>query len=162
GVAYRLSSTGRLSVPSGSAGPQPRTRMRKSRPRERMRWRTAVPRHNRALLSVVLSIVALGWQVSRTTLASPASSSVRVDLASEAGASLMQGQWRYSDVRIIDTSFPTADAEGQPTGYPAATHDISPHAGAVGFDDSAWEVIAPDSLARRRGAGRVSFNWYRI
>jgi gluconolactonase len=40
-------------------------------------------------------------------------------------------------------------------------YDISPHAGEAGFDDSAWPVIDAKGLAARRGAGKVSFIWYR-
>src|SRR2546430_7638871 len=36
------------------------------------------------------------------------------------------------------------------------------HAGIADFDDSQWPTIAPTSLSERRGAGRVSFNWYRL
>ncbi len=36
-----------------------------------------------------------------------------------------------------------------------------PRAGAVGFDDSGWEVLDPAALDGRRGTGRLSFNWYR-
>jgi gluconolactonase len=85
-----------------------------------------------------------------------------IDLTSDAGASLVQGTWRYSDARIVDTTFRAPDASGQPTGAPVSTYDIAPQAGVVGFDDSTWPVIAPTSLGERRGNGRVSFNWYRI
>jgi gluconolactonase len=85
-----------------------------------------------------------------------------VDLATDAGTELMHATWRYSDARIVEVSFRAPDAHGQPTGAPLTTHDIVPHAGAAGFDDSAWPVIAPGSLAERRGSGRVSFNWYRV
>src|SRR6266853_903414 len=85
-----------------------------------------------------------------------------IDLATEAGVALVQGEWRYNDAQIIDASFRAPDANGQPTGEPIATHRIAPQAGAPGFDDSAWPVIAPTSLAARRGTGLLSFNWYRI
>jgi gluconolactonase len=87
---------------------------------------------------------------------------VTVDLTSESGAALVQATWKYSDAHIVEVPFRAADAEGQPTGAPVSTYDIAPQAGAADFDDSAWAVIAPGSLASRRGKGRVSFNWYRL
>lgn len=85
-----------------------------------------------------------------------------VDLTTEAGAALLQAHWRYSDARVVETAFRAPDAHGQPTGAPNTTYDIIPHAGAAEFDDSQWPTLAPGSLNERRGAGRVSFNWYRI
>ena len=74
----------------------------------------------------------------------------------------MKGQWRYSDTRIVPVEFRSAGANGQPDGAPVATYDFEPHAGAVDFDDAAWESIGPTTLELRRGHGRLSFNWYRI
>ncbi|MFN7933038.1 MAG: SMP-30/gluconolactonase/LRE family protein [Bryobacteraceae bacterium] len=85
-----------------------------------------------------------------------------VDLSTDAGASLMKGQWRYSDVRIIETEFLAPGADGQPSLTPNRTYDFTPHAGPAGFDDANWPVIAPTTLDQRRGNGRLSFNWYRI
>src|SRR5262249_48091695 len=85
-----------------------------------------------------------------------------VDLMTADGAALVQGQWRYSDVRIAETEFPAAGPEGQPTGPSGKTNDIQPHAGGVDFDDSKWEAIAPAALSVRRGGGRLGFGWYRI
>src|SRR5215470_15338278 len=85
-----------------------------------------------------------------------------VDLMTADGAALVQGQWRYSDVRIAETEFPAAGPEGQPTGPNGKTYDIQPHAGGVDFDDSKWEAIAPAALSVRRGGGRLGFAWYRI
>jgi gluconolactonase len=85
-----------------------------------------------------------------------------VDLTSDAGAALMKAQWRYSDARVVEVSFRSPDANGQPLGAPLAALDIEPQAGSAAFDDSTWTTIAPGSLAQRRGTGRVSFNWYRI
>src|SRR5262252_7469741 len=85
-----------------------------------------------------------------------------LDLATADGVRLVAGQWRYSDARIVETEFPAAGPEGQPTGPPGKTWDISPHAGSADFDDSKWEALAPEALSVRRGGGRLSFNWYRI
>lgn len=85
-----------------------------------------------------------------------------VDLATVQGVQLMKAQWRYSDTRIVETEFRAADADGQPGEIPAKTFDFTPHAGAADFDDSGWETIDPRTLDKRRGTGRLGFNWYRI
>jgi gluconolactonase len=85
-----------------------------------------------------------------------------VDLTTTEGVNLMSGQWRYSDTRIFEVDFKAAGADGQPTGPANRTYDFTPHAGAAGFDDSAWEAIEATSLAKRRSTGRLCFNWYRI
>lgn len=85
-----------------------------------------------------------------------------IDLASDSGVALAQGQWRYHDTRIVEVPFRAAGQDGQPTGEPVTTYDYEPHAGGASFDDSAWQVIAPNSLAARRTNGRLAFNWYRI
>jgi gluconolactonase len=84
-----------------------------------------------------------------------------LDLATTAGAQLAGAQWRTHDVRIVETMHRAPDAEGQPNGAPVATLGIEPRAGAASFDDSAWQAIAPEALAQRRGNGRLSFVWYR-
>ena len=85
-----------------------------------------------------------------------------IDLTTEAGTSLLKATWRYSDARLAAVAFRAPDENGQPTGEPVTTYDITPQAGVAGFDDSTWPVIAPTSLSARRGTGRVSFNWYRL
>lgn len=103
------------------------------------------------------------WGNTRITPETPAGKPrVAVDLASEEGVRLMKGQWRYSDVRIVETEFLAAGADGQPSLTPNRTYDFTPHAGSVDFDDSLWEMIAARDLDKRRGNGRLSFNWYRI
>ena len=78
------------------------------------------------------------------------------------GVRLVQGQWRYSDTKIVEVDFTGPGDDNQPTGAPVRTYDYTPHAGVAGFDDSAWPVIDPLDLVGRRGHGRLSFNWYRI
>jgi gluconolactonase len=85
-----------------------------------------------------------------------------IDLTTSEGVKLVQGQWRYSDTRIIETAFRGPGPDKQPTGKPVTTYDYEPHAGAADFDDSDWEAIGPDTLEQRRSNGRLAFNWYRI
>ncbi|HET9488176.1 MAG TPA: SMP-30/gluconolactonase/LRE family protein [Methylomirabilota bacterium] len=85
-----------------------------------------------------------------------------IDLATDAGLSLVKGQWRYSDVRIVDVEHRAPGPDLRPSGPPNRTRDITPHAGAADFDDSAWVVLPASELQARKGNGRLSFAWYRI
>ena len=85
-----------------------------------------------------------------------------VDLSTEKGAAVVNGTWRYSDTRIIETAFRSAGPEGQPTGQPVTTYDYEPKAGVADYDDSGWAPIPASTLSKRRGNGKISFNWYRI
>jgi gluconolactonase len=108
------------------------------------------------VFAVVLSIQAFGQDIpSGKTDAS-------IDLATVDGAKLVNGEWRYSDTKIVETQFNAAGADNQPSGPSVKTYDYAPHAGGEDFDDSGWEMIAATDLVKRRGNGRLSFNWYRI
>ncbi len=85
-----------------------------------------------------------------------------INLQTVDGVRLVKGQWRYSDTKIVEVDFNGPGADGQPTGAPVKTYDYTPHAGGADFDDSRWEAIEPTTLSKRRGYGRLGFNWYRI
>jgi gluconolactonase len=85
-----------------------------------------------------------------------------VDLRTKPGVELVKGQWRYSDVKIIETDFRAPGPDLKPSGKPIKTYDYSPHAGTADFDDSQWEALDPTTLEARRSTGKVCFNWYRI
>ena len=85
-----------------------------------------------------------------------------VDLRTRAGVDLVKGQWRYSDVRVVETDFRAPGPDLKPSGKYIKTYDYSPHAGAAEFDDSQWEALDPTTLEARRSTGKVCFNWYRI
>jgi len=85
-----------------------------------------------------------------------------IDLATDAGVNSVNGQWRYSDVRIVETRFRDAGADGQPGQVVNTAYDYEPKAGATNFDDGQWMAIKPAAISKRRTAGRVSFAWYRI
>jgi gluconolactonase len=87
---------------------------------------------------------------------------VSVDLATESGLAQVQGRWRYSDTRIVETKFKAAGPDGQPSERDNIAYDFEPHAGTLDFDDSSWEIISPQSLSQRRTNGRLAFNWYRL
>lgn len=85
-----------------------------------------------------------------------------IDLATSDGVNLVKGQWKYSDTKIVNTTFRAPNDEGQPGSEPNATYDYEPHAGVREFDDSLWTQVEPSTLSRRRATGRLCFNWYRI
>jgi gluconolactonase len=85
-----------------------------------------------------------------------------IDLMTSEGVSLVKGQWRYSDVKIVDVEHKSPGLDLAPSGPPNRTYDIVPHAGAREFDDSKWEAITGPGLETRRATGRLCFNWYRI
>lgn len=111
------------------------------------------------LITVCMMMIAFAQP---STPLSPATRTAAVDLATEEGVALVQGQWRYSNTKIIETDFLAAGTDGQPGSLPVKTYDLSPRAGGPDYDDSGWETIPPTSLAQRRGNGKLSFNWYRI
>lgn len=85
-----------------------------------------------------------------------------VDLRTDEGAALVNGQWRYVDAKVVEVDHRGPGADRKPSGPPNRTHDISPKAGAADFDDSAWDLIDATSLEDRRSTGRLSFGWYRL
>lgn len=85
-----------------------------------------------------------------------------IDLRTMEGAALVNGQWRYSDTRIVEVDFQGPGPDLRPSGQPIRTYDYTPHAGAAEFDDSAWQRIDATSLDTRRSTGKLSFAWYRI
>ncbi|HYT68719.1 MAG TPA: SMP-30/gluconolactonase/LRE family protein [Vicinamibacterales bacterium] len=87
---------------------------------------------------------------------------VIIDLTTPDGVRAVQGQWRYSDTRIVEVDHRAVGPDLKASGAPTRAYDVEPHAGNAAYDDSAWEVIAPDRLDQRRSKGRLAFNWYRI
>ena len=88
-----------------------------------------------------------------------------IDLQTETGAMLADTSWRYADARVEEIDFVEVGSAADPLGpgdVPNRTYDVTPHAEATDFDDSGWQRIAPSDTRRRRAAGRVCFNWYRL
>ncbi len=109
-----------------------------------------------AILAIILSaVMAFAELPGGSPLAT-------IDLTTTDGVHTVNGQWRYSDTKIIEVPFKAAGSDGQPTGAAVKTYDYTPHAGAGDYDDSSWEILDPASLNKRRGNGRISFNWYRF
>jgi gluconolactonase len=118
----------------------------------------------RIYFSIAASLLVFALSLFATSAQQPPSgkSEATIDLATEDGAKLVKGQWRYSDTRIVEVDFRGPGPDKQPTGRPIRTYDYEPKAGPADFDDSKWEAISPASLSDRRATGRICFNWYRI
>jgi gluconolactonase len=88
-----------------------------------------------------------------------------VDLQTDIGVALVDGQWRYSDARVQEIEFVEVGHPDDPLGpglVPNRTFDVVPHAEAENYDDSSWRVLEPAETQLRLSQGRVCFNWYRI
>jgi hypothetical protein len=117
-----------------------------------------------ALLTLAPGVAPLRAQLApATTPDAPAPRPAAViNLATPEGVALVKGQWRYSDVKIIEVDHRSPGADLRPSGPPNRTLDITPKAGAADFDDSSWQMIEPAGIETRRAGGRFCFNWYRI
>ena len=116
-------------------------------------------------LSLLLSLVLLAsLTASAQTIQDPpvGHPGAVVDLASREGVQLVNGQWRYHDVKIVDADSRAVGPDLKPSGVPIRTYDYTPHAGSADFDDSGWEAIDATTLDQRRSTAKVCFNWYRI
>ncbi|MBI3879794.1 MAG: hypothetical protein HY301_06980 [Verrucomicrobia bacterium] len=85
-----------------------------------------------------------------------------VDLRTTEGVARVKAQWRYSDTHIQEIDHRSVGPDLRASGPKNRTFDFTPDAHAADFDDSKWEAIPADSLEKRRGNGRLSFNWYRL
>lgn len=113
---------------------------------------------------IVLAAVTMSGQLSYAQVTGDAPGlrpDAIVDLKTEKGMALVNGQWRYHNVKVIDVDHQSPGADLAPSGPPNRTQDIDIHAGAADFDDSTWEQIRPMQLEERRSTGRLCFNWYR-
>ncbi len=77
-----------------------------------------------------------------------------IDLQTAEGATLADGQWRYSDTRVRETGFVSVGPDLGPSGPANRTYEVVPRAHAADFDDSAWTILAPADTQLRLAAGR--------
>lgn len=105
---------------------------------------------------------AAAFALVAATSREPGAAFATLDLASAGDAALARAEWRFSDTRIVETTFRAPGPDGQPSTVPNSTYDFTPYAGGVDFDDSSWPIISPGALEERRGNGRLSFVWYRV
>src|SRR5689334_12110221 len=119
--------------------------------------------HSRAIVATVAFLAVTGTAVAQVTSDAPAlRPDAIVNLASDEGAALVNGQWRYSDARIVEVDHHGPGPDLRASGPANRTHDIVPHAGAADFDDTTWQPISPAGLEARRSNGRLAFGWYRL
>src|SRR5438046_2282264 len=107
----------------------------------------------------VQPVAAQNWAAQAPPYGRP---DATIDLRTKEGVQLIKGDWRYSDVRILEVDAKGPGPDLKPSGAPVKTYDYAPHAGIAGFDDSTWVILDPTTLDARRGNGKVSFNWYRL
>src|SRR5262249_55344828 len=82
--------------------------------------------------------------------------SKKIDLRTRAGTDAVHGQWRYHDVKIVEVTGKNKD------GSPNKTYSYEPKAKGPDFDDSGWEIIAPETLKNARSTAQCRFCRYRI
>jgi gluconolactonase len=122
----------------------------------------------RPLIILVVALTASGIvpgaAVAQVTTDAPGLGRVAaiVDLRTDAGLALVDGEWRYAPAHVVAAENRDPGPDLRPTGPPNRTLDIAPHAGDSAFDDRGWEVIRGPDLERRRTNGKLSFAWYRF
>ena len=100
---------------------------------------------------LIVSVAA--WQTGAGTVIAQAT---KIDLRTSAGVAAVKGSWRYHDVKIIEV------AGKSKNGSANTTYSYEPQAKGPDYDDSQWEIIAPETLRNARGNGKICFCWYRI
>ncbi|MEZ5446836.1 MAG: SMP-30/gluconolactonase/LRE family protein [Gammaproteobacteria bacterium] len=113
-------------------------------------------------LGILLGLITAAAPVAANVPLPTSAPRLVLDLSRSEDAAAVDGRWRYSDVRIVESRFLLAGIDGQPSTQAAPTYDIAPQAGAADFDDAHWETITPESLPVRRTHGRLAFAWYRL
>ncbi|MCI0408285.1 MAG: SMP-30/gluconolactonase/LRE family protein [Acidobacteria bacterium] len=112
------------------------------------------------IASLLMAVTGAGAQVTQD--APEARPEAIVDLVTPEGVRLVKGTWRAREAKIVEVDHRGPGADLKPTGPANRTHDVAPHAGAADFDDSSWEILAPENLQSRLSTGRLCFEWYRI
>ncbi len=116
-----------------------------------------------ALLAVVAIALAGPAAAAQTTTDVPAGRAhAIVDLMTTDGVRSVNGVWKYRDAQIIEVDHRSPGPDLRPSGAPNRTRDITPKAGAGGFDDTDWETFDGPDLTKRRTNGRLAFGWYRL
>lgn len=91
-------------------------------------------------------LVAAAWLAAHGGVRAQEGLVGKIDLMSKKGVEAVKGEWRYHEVV---------------TGVGPKENQIEPKAHGK-FDDSKWDVIAPETLGKPRGPGGYSWCWYRI
>jgi gluconolactonase len=80
----------------------------------------------------------------------------KIDLRTRKGADAVKAEWRWHDVTLVPVVGKNQD------GSPNKTYNYEPRAMGLDYDDSKWEVIAPETLKNPRSTGLICFCWYRV
>jgi gluconolactonase len=108
-----------------------------------------------AVVAFVLAASPFGAAAQITQDAPAGRPAAIINLATDEGVRLVEGQWRYRDVKIIEVEHRAPGPDLRASGPPNRTYDITPHAGAAHFDDSGWAVLPAAQLEARKGNGRL-------
>lgn len=111
---------------------------------------------------IPLEILSIAAPVAAGPDRSPAVPDAVVDLRTPEGVSLVGGQWRYTDVHIVETDNRMPGPDLKPSGERVRTHDIHPRIGTQEFDKAEWQTVDAGALDARRTNGRLAFGWYRL
>ncbi len=79
-----------------------------------------------AVAALVFAASPLGATAQITPDAPGGRPAAIVDLATDEGVRLVKGQWRYSDVKIVDVEHRAPGPDLKPSGPPNRTYDIAP------------------------------------
>ena len=93
----------------------------------------------------VQPVTAQNWAAQAPPYGRP---DATIDLRTREGVQLIKGEWRYSDVQILQVDAKGPGADLKPSGAPVKTYDYAPHAGIAGFDDSKWAILDPGNARR--------------
>ena len=80
----------------------------------------------------VQPIAAQNWAAQAPPYGRP---DATIDLRTREGVQFVKGNWRYSDVKIIEVDSKGPGPDLNPSGAPVRTYDYAPHAGVADFDD---------------------------
>ncbi len=82
--------------------------------------------------SLYVGLTDLAAHAAQTTPGVPSGKpEAAIDLATDEGAKLAKGQWRYSDTRITEVDFRGPGPDKQPTSKPIKTYDYEPKTGPL-------------------------------
>src|SRR5262245_34585630 len=109
-----------------------------------------------ASMAVASSAMAQGLPSPPPIMPPALPASYTLNLMTAEGAAALDAKWRISEVKIVERP-----AVAGLVTQSKITYTIEPMAGPAEFDDSKWQTIEPKDLSVRRGAGHVSFMWYR-
>jgi gluconolactonase len=85
-----------------------------------------------------------------------------VDLADATSLRIVDGRWSTAEARIVPATNPRPGPDLRPTGEPGPAFALEPGRQGDTLAGTDFVAIAPGELLARRGAGKLSFQWYRL